>query len=141
MKKCSYIYVCVVIKSGSECRTSNSNKLTCVTNAFDVNILACKFICSMSEQSRYTWYLYVFEATCRMTSDAHLDSWMHAERNMAMRHFWLIRRALVLSKRAKMASTVTTWLEHMTYYCSKHCPMGKCTYLGAWSSKTQQQHR
>jgi SET domain-containing protein len=26
---------------------------------------------------------------------------------------------------------VTTWLDHMTFYCNRHCPVGKCTYLGA----------
>jgi hypothetical protein len=40
--------------------------------------------------------------------------------------------------RALAEQAVTTWLYHMTLYCSRRCLVGKCTYLGAESSCTEQ---
>jgi hypothetical protein len=38
------------------------------------------------------------------------------------------------SDEVERVEDVATWLDHMAFYCSRHCPVGKCTYLGAWSS-------
>jgi hypothetical protein len=32
-------------------------------------------------------------------------------------------------RRNDVGCIVTTWLCHMIFYCSRHCPVGKCTYL------------
>jgi hypothetical protein len=55
------------------------------------------------------------------------------------------KRALELRRRRRflrrsLDDFVTTWLDHMIFYCSRHCPVGKCNYLGAESSCTSEQH-
>jgi hypothetical protein len=39
---------------------------------------------------------------------------------------------------SKRLVDVTTWLDHMMFYCSRHFPVGKCNYPGSESSWTSQ---